>query len=192
MSMAAASSSASGMDMGGMGMGNTCKISMTWNWYTVGACFISDSWQITSGGMFAGSCIGVICLVISLEFLRRGQREYDGWLARKDKNMLAAYNARHDLDASSGSSVQNSNGKGPTGSALPAATPVSAPPRVDRMTLLQRQVLRSLLHAVQFGVAYFIMLLAMYYNGYIIICIIIGAFLGAFIFTWDQLLNEAK
>jgi hypothetical protein len=28
--------------------------------------------------------------------------------------------------------------------------------------------------------------------GYIIICIIIGAFLGAFIFSWDQLLNEAK
>lgn len=29
-------------------------------------------------------------------------------------------------------------------------------------------------------------------TGYIIICIIIGAFLGAFICTWDQLLNEVK
>lgn len=29
-------------------------------------------------------------------------------------------------------------------------------------------------------------------TGYIIICIIIGAFLGAFIFSWDQLLNEIK
>lgn len=29
-------------------------------------------------------------------------------------------------------------------------------------------------------------------TGYIIICIIIGAFLGSFIFTWDQLLNEIK
>ena len=27
--------------------------------------------------MFAGSCIGVICLVLSLEFLRRVAREYD-------------------------------------------------------------------------------------------------------------------
>lgn len=38
---------------------------------------------------------------------------------------------------------------------------------------------------LQFAVAYFIMLLAMYYNGYIIISIIIGAFLGAFIFSWE-------
>jgi len=27
----------------------------------------------------------------------------------------------------------------------------------------------------------------MYYNGYIIICIFIGAFLGAFIFQWETL-----
>jgi copper transporter 1 len=40
---------------------------------------------------------------------------------------------------------------------------------------------------VQFAVAYFIMLLAMYYNGYIIICIFIGAFFGALIFSWEPL-----
>lgn len=29
--------------------------------------------------------------------------------------------------------------------------------------------------------------LAMYYNGYIIICIFIGAFVGAFVFQWEVL-----
>jgi solute carrier family 31 (copper transporter), member 1 len=29
--------------------------------------------------------------------------------------------------------------------------------------------------------------LAMYYNGYLIICIFIGAFLGAFVFQWETL-----
>lgn len=53
-----------------------------------------------------------------------------------------------------------------------------------RPSLIEHTV-RSLLHMVQFGVAYFVMLLAMYFNGYIIICIIIGAFLGAFIFSWE-------
>ncbi|KAI4092082.1 MAG: hypothetical protein LQ344_003737 [Seirophora lacunosa] len=48
-----------------------------------------------------------------------------------------------------------------------------------------QQVIRALIHMLQFAVAYFIMLLAMYYNGYIIISIIIGAFLGAFIFSWE-------
>ena len=40
---------------------------------------------------------------------------------------------------------------------------------------------------LEFGVAYFIMLLVMYYNGYIIICILVGAFLEAFIFSWDSI-----
>ena len=51
------------------------------------------------------------------------------------------------------------------------------------------QLARAAIHMVQFGVAYFVMLLAMYYNGYIIICILIGAFLGSFIFSWEPLMK---
>jgi len=47
-------------------------------------------------------------------------------------------------------------------------------------------MVRALLHMAQFAIAYIIMLLAMYYNGYIIICIFIGAFFGAFIFQWES------
>jgi hypothetical protein len=36
---------------------------------------------------------------------------------------------------------------------------------------------------VQFGVAYYVMLLAMYYNGYFVTCIIIDAFL---FFHWES------
>lgn len=32
----------------------------------------------------------------------------------------------------------------------------------------------------------------MYYNGYIIICILIGAFIGAFAFSWDLGTNDAE
>ncbi|ROW04814.1 hypothetical protein VMCG_04842 [Cytospora schulzeri] len=50
-----------------------------------------------------------------------------------------------------------------------------------------QQGLRALLHAAQFTVAYIIMLLAMNYNGYIIISIIVGAYLGSFLFSWEAL-----
>lgn len=53
-----------------------------------------------------------------------------------------------------------------------------------RLTVTQ-QALRSLIHTAQFAVAYFVMLLAMYFNGYIIICIFLGAYIGSFIFSWD-------
>jgi len=56
---------------------------MLWNWDTVDSCFIASSWKITSSGMFAGSCIGVILLVMSLEFLRRSVKEFDRYLLRK-------------------------------------------------------------------------------------------------------------
>jgi copper transporter 1 len=50
-----------------------------------------------------------------------------------------------------------------------------------------QQAIRALFHVVQFPIAYFVMLLAMYYNGYIVICIIIGAYLGAFVFGWETI-----
>ena len=149
---AASTSTAMAMDMG-----NTCEISMLWNWNTVNACFISSTWQITSRGMFAGSCIGVVLLVVVLEMLRRAVKEYDRYLVRRH---LAA---RPD-DAAKGA----------------CAAPGFRP------TVLQ-QAVRALLHMAQFAVAYFVMLLAMYYNGYFIICIFIGAYIGSFVFHWETI-----
>ncbi|KAL8347668.1 hypothetical protein RB601_002965 [Gaeumannomyces tritici] len=155
--MAPPANTTSSGGMGGMGgMGGGCKISMLWNWYTIDSCFIASSWRITSEGMFAGSCIGVILLVMSLEFLRRSVKEYDRFLLRQH--------------ASANPSK--------TGSGSP--TPV-APFRPNFF----QQAIRAFLHMVQFAVAYFVMLLAMYYNGYIIICIFIGSYLGAFVFHWE-------
>lgn len=54
---------------------------------------------------------------------------------------------------------------------------------VFRASPLQ-QLIRSLLHAVSLGLAYIVMLLVMSYNGYIIICVIIGAGLGKFFCDW--------
>ncbi|EYE97973.1 high-affinity Cu transporter CTR3 [Aspergillus ruber CBS 135680] len=135
------------MDMGT----GSCKVSMLWNWNTIDACFLAESWHITSRGMFAGSCIGVICLVLILEFLRRVGREYDAFIVKRAR-LRAKFLS----------------------------------PGIIRPTLIE-QLIRAALHMLQFAVAYFIMLLAMYFNGYIIICIFIGAFLGAFIFSWEPL-----
>ncbi|KAK3385792.1 high affinity copper transporter [Podospora didyma] len=161
--------------MGGMSGGNGCKISMLWNWYTVDACFISSSWRVTSAGMFAASCIGTILLSICLEILRRSVKEYDTYLIRTHTDNYVS------LGSSGGGRGEGSHSpnKGPAGVAFPL-------PIGYRPSLLQ-QTLRALLHMLQFAVAYFIMLLAMYYNGYIIICIFIGIFLGAFFFQWETL-----
>jgi copper transporter 1 len=150
---------------------------MLWNWYTIDACFLARSWRITSKGAFAGSCIGVILLVVVLEALRRSAVEYDGYLIRKNAERQASV-------PRSDSASDGSTNKGASAVAKPVAFTPARPNIVE-------QAIRALLHMLQFAVAYFIMLLAMYYNGYIIICIFIGAFLGFFIFGWRTLGGSA-
>ncbi|KAF2240647.1 hypothetical protein BU26DRAFT_525870 [Trematosphaeria pertusa] len=129
--------------------------------------------------MFAGSCIGVILLVISLEFLRRAGKEYDRFIIAQYTRSLAP-----SPPSAASSDAGNHAKNGATSSAAAAAcTPVAT--QRFRPNVLQ-QAIRALLHMLQFAVAYFIMLLAMYYNGYIIICIFIGAYLGYFIFGWES------
>ncbi|KAB5516923.1 Ctr copper transporter [Coniochaeta sp. 2T2.1] len=144
---------------------------MLWNWNTIDSCFIARSWHVTSSGMFAGSCIGVILLVMALELLRRSVKEYDRYLVR---NHAAA------------SLRDNHNDTADPKTASGSLAPPVMTARGFRPTILQ-QAVRALLHMVQFAVAYFIMLLAMYYNGYIIICIFIGAYLGSFVFHWETI-----
>ncbi|KAF7894528.1 uncharacterized protein EAF01_009979 [Botrytis porri] len=167
-----ATNTAAAMDMGG-----GCQISMLWNWYTIDSCFISRTWHITSNGMFAGSCIGVILLVMSLEFLRRASREYDRYIIRQARKQQQHITSNIDINPKINESDPQST---------QAVVTTQRNTQNFRPDLWQ-QIIRAFFHMMQFAVAYFVMLLAMYFNGYIIICIIIGAFLGAFVFSWEPI-----
>lgn len=132
-------------------------------WLTNLPGFLAESWHVTSAGMFAASCIGVAFLVVSMELLRRLGKEYDAFILRQFQNHISSRST--DLK-SSPNSCQTS----------PAFVTFRATPL--------QQLIRSALHAATFGVAYIVMLLAMYFNGYIIISIIIGAFIGKFLCDW--------
>jgi len=143
--------------------------------------------------MFAASCLAVIGLVLLLEFLRRLQREYD-------RHLLHRSEQRATIDVKKGNTCRISTAEGrgnvrgscedPPSSALPLlgdwerSLPLRGP---GYSPSVFQQAIRSGMYMLQFAVAYLIMLLAMYYNGYILVCIFIGAFMGSFIFSWDAL-----
>lgn len=154
---------------------------MLWNWNVIDTCFISESWHVTSRGMFAGSCIGVILLVILLEFLRRAAKEYDGYIVMQHSKTLVSNTAPSSASSSDG----NGTNKNPATTALATSSMAGGAGAKFRPSLLQ-QAVRALLHTCAFAVAYFVMLLAMYYNGYFIVCIFIGAYIGYFIFGWES------
>lgn len=164
--------------------GNSCKISMLWNWNTVDSCFIARLWHVRSKGAFAGSCIGVFLLVVASQWLHRFAREYDVALIKK-------YSGRSGMEKLDSELLYSDEA-----------------PNVGAYTLSHRWMLKPLnesgvkpnvvehlvrtsLFTVEWGVSYIIMLLFMYYNGYIIISCILGAFFGRFLFTYSEPLNGA-
>ncbi|KAG6115298.1 hypothetical protein E4U13_002878 [Claviceps humidiphila] len=180
---------ASAKSMGGMGGGSGCKISMLFNLYTIDSCFLSSQWRITSNAAFAGSCIGVFLLTLVLELLRRSIKEYDRYLIRQHRS-------RHQTSSNATGSTTGSA----TGSATPPNTTKNCAAAVSSITCGKavppfrpnalQQGIRAFLHLLAFFVGYILMLLAMYYNGYILLCIFLGAFVGAFIFQWEELLGD--
>jgi solute carrier family 31 (copper transporter), member 1 len=165
-------------------------IQMLWNWYTIDACkhphplptqtplistgFLSRSWHIHSRGAFIASCLGVILLVMTLELLRRLSKEYDRYLVRAHLYLLSTDKA----EASDLLPICSSEA-----SDKPLISQMKKP---FRPNVLQ-QAVRATLLMLQFGLAYLIMLLAMYYNGFVIISIVVGAWLGAFVFGWESI-----
>lgn len=134
-------------------------------------------------------------------------KEYDDWILREFQARAAQ--AKLGLSAApnapSSSSSSSATGGNPKAAATAKVTPASAAWKrlggagaagvpgggvggggravVFRASPLQ-QVFRAVIHAVTLGLAYIIMLLVMSYNGYIIICVILGGGIGKFFCDW--------
>ncbi|KAM3429323.1 hypothetical protein NHJ13734_008221 [Beauveria thailandica] len=159
-----------GMDMGGSG-GRQCQISMLFNVNTIGSCFFSEQFYISTNGQFAGACILALVLVVALEALRRATREFDRFITGQH---IAKFRAQNGGAAAS----RKDSSEGVVAPCAPI------PP--FRPSLVQ-QAIRASLHMLQFGTAYIVMLFAMYYNGYILLCIVLGAFIGYMAFNWEPI-----
>lgn len=126
---------------------------MLFNFNTIDACFLTNNWQITSRGMFAGSCIGVFLLAMTLEFLRRSVKEFDRFLIRQ-------HIAKHAAAAPDrGSLSSGGNNAAAAAAAKGTAAAACAPVPPFRPNVVQ-QAIRAFLHFLQFTVAYFLMLVS--------------------------------
>ena len=146
---------------------------MLWNWFTVDACFLTRTWHVRSSAGMAASCIGVVLLTFFLELLRRLGKEYDALLAR-------GYSAEAIKMAAAAKTPSNGDGESTVAEGWQLCKTQTFTFRAKPV----QQLARAVIHAITFGVAYIIMLLAMYFNGFIIISIFIGAGIGKFVCDW--------
>ena len=135
----------------------------------VDSCFLASSWHIKNNAMFAASCIGAAFLVICLEFLRRIGKDYDAYILRQFQRQLRLQQAKIAKESS------NCCDESVAVSGLQFAS--------FRATALQ-QLVRAVIHGATLCMAYIVMLLIMYYNGYIFISIVLGATVGRFLCDW--------
>lgn len=184
---------------------------MLWNWYTIDTCFISRSWHVNSKGQFAGSCLGCFFLVLSAQWLHRVSREYDAAIARRkylnlERDVTPDSSSAEKANHSSNSELETQGDK----SALKYLPDNSFTSNFFQPILytlghswmldfqrgtrlgaaypnLGEHIIRALIFTIQWGQSYIIMLLFMYYNGYIIISCILGALFGRLIFNYEPI-----
>jgi len=203
---------------------------MFWNWDPQNLCIISPNWKVDTPARLTALCIGLIILVIILEFLRVLTKKFDAWIVRRALKLGVDEQGKFVAEANSqiggtlkkrwrgfGLDGPDENSQGPvprlnpqtgSGAATPLGEraeqfePVELVQRVDEVPEADAekavvasvksyyvidpvlQLLRALLYGVICFLSYFIMLVAMSFNGFIIISIAIGAVLGKFICDW--------
>ncbi|CAI6332427.1 unnamed protein product [Periconia digitata] len=149
----------------------SCTMEMVWNWNVIDSCFLSGSWHVKNKSMFAASCVGVVFLVVTLEFMRRVSSEWDAFLLRSFQRRLRLQQAA----VASATPASCCDG--------PESTFVGPQYATFRATALQ-QLCRAILHGITLGLAYLLMLIIMSFNGYIFISVVLGAILGKFLCDW--------
>lgn len=190
-------------DMGGMSMGgDSCNVSMLWNWNTIDSCFLSNGWRITSAGKFAGTCIGVFLWVVFLVLLGSIRRRFDDHIATNAKRRYLRAHQGVDVpteDLHSVSSVSKSQS-----SAFREAVGKNAlfggiskfAVRGDSLVLdsvrpnMLEQLVRALLFGFEYSITWLLGLILMSYNGYVIISAFIGAFIGFLLIEWNHVHPE--
>ncbi|KAF9521025.1 hypothetical protein BS47DRAFT_1370217 [Hydnum rufescens UP504] len=158
-----------------------CSMNMLWNTQIVDTCIVFRSWHIYSSFTFLLSFITIVLLGITYEYLRKAQRTLDirvaSGLVRNnsaDMKTPSTRNAedppkRRHLSAQSGSETVRC-----------FVYPVPTNLRIQR----------SVLYGVSVFLSFFLMLVFMTYNAYLIAAVVIGASLGHYIYG-GQLEAEA-
>ncbi|KAF8800214.1 Ctr copper transporter [Phlegmacium glaucopus] len=150
-----------------------CKMNMLWNTDIINTCIVFRTWHVSSNAFFLGSCIFIVLLGIFYEYLRVFQRKLDYRIAlslqNKGKRRSTASSGRNSPEGVSEDSALL------TGRILNpslAGTPVPAILRA----------IRALTYGATVFLSFFLMLIFMTYNAYLIAAVVVGACLGHYIF----------
>ncbi|KDQ21751.1 hypothetical protein BOTBODRAFT_26178 [Botryobasidium botryosum FD-172 SS1] len=167
------------MDHGAMGHGAhaaaaRCKMYMLWNTNIVDTCIVFAEWHVRSTLTFLLSLLAVAAIGVGYEWLREAQRKFDLHVATR---LVQKRNANAAGGSSSGLGGAESPGE--------EALLIGRARGLTRLNIHVR-VLRAALYGVSVFVSFFIMLIFMTYNAYLILAVVVGAAAGHYVFNSEM------
>ncbi|KAJ7680646.1 Ctr copper transporter family-domain-containing protein [Mycena polygramma] len=149
-----------------------CSMNMLWNTQIIDTCIVFRSWHVSSKAMFVGSCIAIVALGVFYEYLRAFQKSLDTRIAL---SLVESGKGKRPASRSGRSSPDEDAGL-LTGRRLFKIASTGTP-----VPVLLR-ALRAGLYGATVFLSFFLMLVFMTYNAYLIFATVFGAALGHFIF----------
>ncbi|EIW82852.1 Ctr copper transporter [Coniophora puteana RWD-64-598 SS2] len=163
---------------GGHDMGPQCSMNMLWNTQIIDTCIVFPSWHIGSNGQFVVSFFAIVALGIFYEYLRAFSTAFDRRLAAS----LTKGKSRSHSPASERASPARAT-------EYEEAGLLSGRVRVNKVGYVTipcfpplYRVIRALLYGTTVFLSFFLMLVFMTYNAYLILATVAGAAIGHYIF----------
>ncbi|CAF3463569.1 hypothetical protein SNK03_008394 [Fusarium graminearum] len=155
----------SGMDHGDMdhghgggGMTDMCSMNMLFTWDTNNLCIVFRQWHVRSTTSLLFSLIAVIILAIGYEALRSVSRRYEQSL----DNRVRSVPSLSDAPVTESTPILSGQSQG----------------QADQ----RAHLIKAVLYALQNFYAFMLMLVFMTYNGWVMVSVSLGAFLGYLFF----------
>ncbi|EFX02959.1 ctr copper transporter family protein [Grosmannia clavigera kw1407] len=150
---------ASAMDMH---MGDRCSMNMLFTWNTNNLCVVFRWWHVRSTFGLLVSLLAIVAFSAGYEALREGVRRYEAKTARQTETAPHEDHERDDQDTET--------------------TPILRTGMAQSPIAKRAHIIKAMLYGVQNFYAFMIMLIFMTYNGWVMISVSVGAFLGYLLF----------
>ncbi|KAK6432007.1 copper transpport protein [Oleoguttula sp. CCFEE 5521] len=136
---------------------------MLFTWSTENLCIVFSSWRITNTPSLVISLAAIVALTAGYEALREASRRYETRLDQRVEGMTSHAERSSLLWVGQGRSAEEQTGR----------------------------VVKAAFYGVQVFYSFFIMLLFMTYNGWIMLAVGFGAFLGYLLFGGSSATKSA-
>ncbi|KAL4953011.1 Ctr copper transporter family-domain-containing protein [Aspergillus filifer] len=169
---------------GDMDMGDSqCSMNMLFTWSTKNLCIVFSGWRVNGALSLLGSLVVIVLLAAGYEGIRQVTRQYEIAHARRLSAFSAAVVGGNEIADEAGAATPESE-QAPESENQAHAYVHNGSSRLlvgsDNRRAVERRgkITMAALYAVQVFYSFFIMLLFMTYNGFVMLAVAVGAFVG--------------